>query len=284
MGNASDLLLTAIKQNLETSILSWFIEKQDKIQKDDSAKSFYLTFGMIPRKTGNAPLQVDAALTGALEEIYPGFDSRYWLISELCRVSLMRGLNADQAKSWVKPLFNTADMHELVALYKGLFLLQDAADFTDQACEGIRTNMVPVFDAIALNNPFPARYLDENAWNQMVLKAIFMNRPIYRIFNIDDRNNPALGETLVDYVHERWSAGRNVVPELWRLTRQNLNAELFEELTAVFQNSEGVEKAAIGKFLMESNYQKARDWLKEQSTDFSSSTWDELGQMVENKN
>jgi hypothetical protein len=36
------------------------------------------------------------------------------------------------------------------------------------------------------------------------------------IQGLDERINPGLAATLVDFAHERWAAGRTVSPELWR--------------------------------------------------------------------
>ena len=51
----------------------------------------------------------------------------------------------------------------------------------------------------------------------MILKAIFIERPLYKIYGLDKRMNKPLAEMLVAYVNERWAAGRDVTPELWRL-------------------------------------------------------------------
>jgi hypothetical protein len=74
-----------------------------------------------------------------------------------------------------------------------------------------------VFNAVALYNPYPAEYLDDLAWNQMILKALFVGTPLYPIYGLKRRNNPQLSKMLLDYARERLAAKRTVNPELWKL-------------------------------------------------------------------
>src|SRR5690606_25892594 len=91
------------------------------------------------------------------------------------------------------------------------------AQWISRCAEGIRSNMAPVLESIMYDNPFPAEQLDENSWNQMVLKAFFTDKNVNRIYGLDARANRSLALTLSDYAHERWAAGRSVNPLLWRL-------------------------------------------------------------------
>jgi hypothetical protein len=88
--------------------------------------------------------------------------------------------------------------------------------------------MGPVFDAIAFGNPYPTTYFTELAWNQLVLKCIFNDKPIHLIEGIDKRSNQALANTLADFAHERWAAGRRVPSQVWRLIR-NYQTETKEQ-------------------------------------------------------
>ena len=103
-----------------------------------------------------------------------------------------------------------------IALYRGLPLYPDPELLEAQAAEGVRSNMRAVFEAVAHRNPFPRERFDENRWNQMVVKALFIGSTMQPVQGLDGRANPALAKILCDYAHERWAAGRPIAPELWR--------------------------------------------------------------------
>lgn len=113
-------------------------------------------------------------------------------------------------------LFNSADTAELETLYRCLPYLNNPAQFNQRAREGARSNLIPVFKAVAYHNPFPQQFFDEAGWNQLVLKAVFNSCPLNEIVGIDDRANPALAKMLCDYVRERWVAKRTVQWDIWR--------------------------------------------------------------------
>ena len=41
-----------------------------------------------------------------------------------------------------------------------------------------------MFQAIACHNPYPSDYFDEAAWNQMVVKCVFVGAPIGAIIGL----------------------------------------------------------------------------------------------------
>jgi hypothetical protein len=162
-----------------------------------------------------------------------------WNLLVASRAYLAMHMPTEPVENWRKQLsrlFETGDIYEQEALYATLCILPHQELLASRASEGLRSNMTTIFDAVALNNPFPAEQLNEMAWNQLVLKAIFLQRPMYQIIGIDIRNNRGLAETLLDAVRERWSAHRSVMPELWRFvspfiddTNVHLIKKLFEK-------------------------------------------------------
>jgi len=97
---------------------------------------------------------------------------------------------------------------------------------------------------VALKNPFPSQYFDERAWNQMVIKAIFLQRPLYQIQNADERANPNLAKILVDFAHERWAAGRKVMPELWRFVGPYTDGGNIADIKKILNSSDPIQVKA----------------------------------------
>ncbi|HLW18702.1 MAG TPA: EboA domain-containing protein, partial [Cyclobacteriaceae bacterium] len=137
-------------------------------------------------------------------------------------------------------------------------------------------------------NPYPANYLDEKAWNQMVIKSIFLQRPLYKIVDADHRTNGDLAKILIDFAHERWAAGRNVMPELWRFVGQFLTDEDLKDVQKVIQSDEPLEQEAVLLACSQSSLTLAQKILEEHPTvkskiEEGKINWEQIGQQFEEK-
>ncbi|MBB6093480.1 hypothetical protein HNQ60_002361 [Povalibacter uvarum] len=142
----------------------------------------------------------------------------YWNQLEALRVLLVlahRDLDRDAFVEALEQCFRYADEGELCALYRALPLLPDGARFAWRAGEGCRSNMRSVFEAVACDSQFPAAHFDDVAWHQLIMKAVFLNAPLWRVHGLDARLSPELARMALDFVDERRSAGRPVPPQLW---------------------------------------------------------------------
>jgi hypothetical protein len=276
------LLAEIIFQQLDEPTGSWLKEKAIAIHSETAANQLYQSFAMLPRKTGKHPITISTAQEKELSASLPGFSVSGWSIDRLSRVWLLQQINStDQATFTrkIEQLFLTAEMNELVALYSSLPLLAYPESWKHRCTEGIRSNIALVLEAIMYENPYPEKWLDEGEWNQMVLKAFFTDKNIDRITGIDRRANLALANTLFDYAHERWQAGRNVNPQLWRLVQKFISQDSFADLQKLYKEGNAVEKKAAILACSQSEFEPAKQFA-EQAPEISivktQTTWSSL--------
>jgi len=206
-------------QRLEPEPLTWLDTTCAAIVSGAPARRFDLAFSSAARRVGKRSLDLNAAERERAQSLRSGWRPGCWTTEQAARVLLVLQLPADDREAYKPRLdrsFESADMGELVALYQALPLLPHPEAHVARCREGLRSNITPVFCAVAHRNPYPAEQLADDAWNQMVLKALFVGTDLDPIDGLDRRANPELARMLRDYAHERWSAGRPVHPELWR--------------------------------------------------------------------
>jgi len=225
----AELIFESIQSLASTTELVWIT---DKIKTD--SKGLSLAFVMAPRQIAKTPVG-----------IIPGWNWQNSTLDQLVRVYLLIHLaEKEDGKSRIETLFDTAEMNELVALYRALPVLPTPEIWLHRATDAVRSNMGPVFDAIAFGNPYPRAYFSELAWNQLVLKCIFNDKPIHLIEGLDERANQALADTLADFAHERWAAGRRVPSQVWRLIRNFQTNTKEQDLKRLQESSDPNDRIA----------------------------------------
>jgi hypothetical protein len=185
-------------------------------QPPPSPLQIRLAFARAGRLTGNAtvrldgPLPIDASLAG-------------WTADQLARLVILfasiEQLPTSEQVGLVETLYRTGSEHEQSVVARALAWLPNAASYAALAAEATRTNIVTVFAALACENPYPATHLEDLNFNQMVVKAIFMELDTSRISSLDTRVTPELVRMLTDYGAERRAAGRVVPRDIERITQ-----------------------------------------------------------------
>lgn len=198
------------------------------------------------RCIGKENLQLEETDLQELANQNIGWFPQYWTIDRAVRIWLLLSLNLDnqQYLAVIKQLLNTADVRELTALYQALPFLPNPERYYHIATEGVRSNMTDVFNAIALYNFYPAAYFDELAWNQMILKALFVGSPLFKIQGLEQRANLTLATMLIDYARERMSAKRSVSPELWQIVGRFADTAILADLEKLPIESELIQNKA----------------------------------------
>jgi len=230
---ACELLIQWLSDRISSDNNDWLYRQTDKILKSNSNRDLHITLGLIPRKLPRRELALSDAELVKAEAICTGWNPSTWSIDTAARVAVLCHLAShfeERFTELLPDLFRNADLAESIAYYSGIALYPQSANLDWQIGEGLRTSMRAVFEAIAHNNPYAARHFDQNRWNHMVLKALFIESTLAPICGLDKRANPELALILCDYAHERWAAGRPVSPELWRCVGRFASGPMVEDL------------------------------------------------------
>ena len=169
-----------------------------------SPQQVRLAFSRAARKLADGPIEPGDGLPGHMR-------GGHWQIVDLGRAALvLAAVDGDGGTALVEQLFRTGELGEQASVLRMLALLPAPARFTAIAIEACRTNARSVFAAIATRNPFPAAEFPELAFNQMVLKAVFIGLPVATIVGLAERATPELRRMALGYASERSAAGRSV--------------------------------------------------------------------------
>ena len=249
------LLLEWLASRLAPAAHQWLTEKAEQVLDGSPEWIFFTSFSGATRYTGKAELNLTVAEQAAATALRPNWHPETWSVDEAARAAMALSVPASSADAYLTTLnkvFDTADVGESVALYQCLPVFPFADAFRARASEGTRTNMTSVFEAVAVNNPYPAEYFDENSWNQLVLKGCFVNTTLHGMLGLDQRANPALAQMLVDFAHERWAAGRTVSPDLWRPVGPFAEGTMVEDLARALNDTDPSSQEAAALALSQS--------------------------------
>lgn len=229
-----------LEKNLVPTEFEWLLGALEQIKQDGTSRKLYLKYSLCNTKIQAMPINDFSGVSDALMA-YLKIQNANTL--ELSRIWMLHAiLNFDTAfKEAVQKLIQIADKSELETFLKYLILLPNPGDYQFAAVEALRTNIASVFDAISKNNPYPAQYFTEQQWNQMYLKAAFMQQDLSAIVAIDKRANAELARIISDYAHERWAASRTIDPLFWRPVSNFLEGELVEDVKRLFESNDPKE-------------------------------------------
>lgn len=239
----------------------WLEAALKEVIEKKTARQLFLNYSLLSSRFSDPELIEIEKATNSVESFIA---ERKMDSLQLSRIYLLAAALESDEHTFVpavQKLIEVADKGELSTFLTFLHLLPHREQFRNLAVEALRTNISSVFDAIALNNPYPAEFMEEAQWNQMFLKAAFMQRPLHMIYDIDNRANPALAQIITDYAHERWAASREVDPYIWRPVGPFLNS--LDDMVRLLASNEKREQVAAALCLNASNLEGATNLLDE---------------------
>jgi hypothetical protein len=217
VSDSKTLLESMLHRRLQGRAAEWLDEAVTEIEDGVSDTRFTSLIALASRFAPRRRLEPDPTEISRAWQWLPGWSPERWTTLESVRVRLILARPDLRDSAFAKALeecFRYADEGELCALHRALAHLPRGERFLWRAGEGCRSNMASVFEAVACDTPYPGRFFDDAAWRQLVIKAVFIDAPLWRVYGLDERLSPELARMALDLADERRSAGREVQPQL----------------------------------------------------------------------
>jgi hypothetical protein len=208
-------LWSALEERVTPEALSWLREAVAEVETDPTAVRS--RFPMAGRKVGRAPLDPDADPD----------DVHATTIDDAARTLLLVALG-DAVQAELADLYRFGDAAERRGLLRALPYLPVGDGAMEIVDDAIRTNDTRLV-AAALG-PYATEHLDDAAYDQAVLKCVFIGVPIAPLDGLPERATPETARMLAAFVHERVAAGRDIPAEVWDVIDRHPPAE---ELAAI---------------------------------------------------
>ncbi len=225
---AIHLLGAWLQARLSAEAFAWFDTELRGLQAKPEQARWFKALGMAPRKLGKADLLPSTAELQVAQNLRQGLDPTEWSVDQTARMAFTLAYYQGDETDFVQQmgmLVDTSEINELLAIFRGFALFPHPQALEPKAREAIRSTMRPVYEAMSHRHPYPFEFFDEAAWNQMIVKAFFLDSSIWQIQGIDQRYNADLSVILILLVQERWAAGRFIAPEIWRCAVPHANAD-----------------------------------------------------------
>lgn len=255
---------TLLQRNIPSDAWDWLASQRTLVRDKNDIGKFNITFVSMPRKTGKNIIECSSVELAELISIRKGMTAEGWTSDRLARVWWLMQVAPEKQDTYVariENLFLSAEMSELVALYSSLPVLAFPESWRKRCAEGIRSNIGQVLEAVICRNPYPSEQLDVAAWNQLVLKALFTEKPVLEIVGLRERRNRDLALSLSDYAHERWAAHREVNPLLWICLAPFIDDQLFKDIERLLGQGNVLEREAAALVCHESPVEAAKKLL-----------------------
>ena len=218
MSSVERVLLASLRTGAGPNISAWLDDALTAATGRDT-RPLLAAYAHAPLGVGRSRLQLTSDQLQELRAAVPGLGFERWTQEDAARALLLmahrRGGAAGQAfVDAALACFEQGDAREQQSWLRALPLWPEAASFLPSAIDACRTNIIPVFEALACENPYPAAHFPDRNFNQVVLKALFNNIALSRIVSLRSRLNAELTRMARDYAAERTAAGRSVPADI----------------------------------------------------------------------
>lgn len=211
----ADALFALVASRLEGEARAWFEAAYGTARNDGLAgPRFARLWSAASRRLGKGPIVLTDDEASKLSGAAADLRLVGWVADECGRAALLlggvAGMSVDAQMTAVEELFRAGELREQRAVLRTLAFLPVPARFVHLAETAVRANALDLVAAIACDNAFPARYMPDHTFNQMVMKSLFNQLPLGRVVGLAERRNVDLARMVRGWVAERRAAGRPV--------------------------------------------------------------------------
>lgn len=186
---------------------------------DGSSKSAVMAnYTQASRRLGKFALQLAESERIQLRKLDPLLTIDHWGADEAARAAMLLSiahLPENDYSQLVLACYELGDSREQQSWLRALSVLPCGELFVHTAIDSCRTNIIPLFEAIACENPYPSIHFPDLNFNQMIMKCLFNRIALSRIAGLESRFNTELSRMADQYRNERELAGRDLPPDIW---------------------------------------------------------------------
>lgn len=169
------------------------------------------------RQAGRVELKLATEETQRIRALDADVSLSQWTTDDAARAAILLMVAKEspaQFQDVAVACYEKGDTRAQQSWLRSLAVLPQSERFLSEAIDACRTANVQLFEAIACENPYPARYFPDRNFNQLVMKALANGVALSRIVALSRRVNPDLARMAGDYAAERKAAGRSAPPDL----------------------------------------------------------------------
>jgi hypothetical protein len=212
------LLLTILRAQLPDAAWTWLTGAIERAARNpDALLQAYTAASSRIGGAGLAPSEAERLQARALA---PDLAIDRWTLEDAARAALLLSQperttgGADAFIASAIACYEQGDAREQQSWLRAVAVLPEPERFLPYVVDACRTNILPLFESTACENPYPSRHFPERNFNQMVLKALFNGVALARVVGLAGRLNPELTRMAADYAAERRAAGRPVPADI----------------------------------------------------------------------
>lgn len=262
-----DVLSAVLRGRLDAPALAWLDKALAAARPPVHANTLLGYYSGASRKAGKRALTLDPGEGERVRAVDADIQLGGWGADEAVRALLLLSLThlpADEFAQLAVQCYQLGDSREQQSWLRSLPLLPRPERFLSIATDACRTNILPLFESIACENPYPLRYFPELNFNQMALKCLFNGVVLARIVGLRRRANSELSRMTFDYLREREAAGRQVPADIWLALIPHIAAEHAAHAVAYLRNGSPEQRYWLSVALGDSARPEHRQALEAQ--------------------